>query len=239
MIVITNEKLIKRNRLLGKIASIASMLILGGGLFLTFKDKTGEYYLFTFMALIAGFMLSQFGIYYGNRWGRSPRPDESLNQMLKGLDDRFTLIHYSSPVNHLLLAPSGIWILLPYYQGGVITYDETKNRWKQKGGNAYLKIFGQENLGRPDMDIKYNLDDLQRALAKAHVPADFPQPQALLVFTNKKATLETKNTPVPALPAEKIKDFFRKSIKDKPLRADQVEAINQAFGVTTALAKKG
>jgi hypothetical protein len=34
--------------------------------------------------LLLGFLLSQFGIYFGNRWGRNPRPDQVINKNLKG-----------------------------------------------------------------------------------------------------------------------------------------------------------
>ena len=57
------------------------------------------------------------------------------------------------PTAHLLVGPVGVWVLMPRHQAGRITYDENKNRWRQKGGNFYLKIFAQENLGRPDLEI--------------------------------------------------------------------------------------
>ena len=54
--------------------------------------------------------------------GTPPTPDELIDQALKGLDKKYTLYHYSIPVSHLLVGPAGVWILLPYYQRGTITY---------------------------------------------------------------------------------------------------------------------
>ena len=149
MKIIRNEKLIKRNGRIGQIAMLSSLLILAGGMFLSFQyPEQVSIYL---GALLLGFMLSQIGIFFSNRWGRRPRPDEILDKGLKGLDDKFALYHWSSPASHLLVGPAGVWVLIPYYQRGQISY--RRDRWRQKGGNFFMKIFGQENLGRPDLEI--------------------------------------------------------------------------------------
>jgi hypothetical protein len=146
MDIITNDRLIQRNARIGQVTSIVGLLVLAGGMFISFTRA--ELFLFSLIALVIGFGLSQVGIYFGNRWGRRPRPDEVLDTALKGLDGRYSIYHYSSPTAHLLIGPAGIWVLLPRNQAGEITYDETKKRWRQKGGSIYLKIFAQENLGR-------------------------------------------------------------------------------------------
>jgi len=105
-------------------------------------------------------LIFQFGNYYLSRWGKSPRPDELITAALKGLDDRYSLYHYVTPLFHLLVGPTGVYALLPYNQAGRLYYDEQRNRWRQKGGNAFLKLFGNEGLGRPDMEAKYAQSDL-------------------------------------------------------------------------------
>ncbi len=120
---ITNEKLVKRNRVAGQVLTIASLAILGLSLYLSFQASS-QYISYSFLGLILGFILSQVGIYFTNRWGRHPRPDEIIDNSLKGLDDKYSLYHYVTPVSHLLLGPAGIWIILPYSQGGTITYEK-------------------------------------------------------------------------------------------------------------------
>ena len=228
MKIITNEKLIKRNKTIGQVTTIASLLILGAGLYVSFTDTSGSLISITFGALIFGFLLSQVGIYFGNRWGKSPRPDEKLTAALKGLDDRYTLYHYYGPVSHLLLGPSGVTPLLPYSQSGKILFDAKRGRWTQKGGNLYLKLFGQEGLGRPDMEVRYNTDDLTKFLTKNSIEP-LPPIQPVLVFLNPKAELEVADAAAPTLDVDKLKDWVRKHSKEGAIPSAQQKRIEALF----------
>jgi len=235
MKIVTNEKLINRNKKIGQITSIASLVVLGGGLYFSFTSTSatsplGAYATtITFGALILGFLLSQVGIFYGNRWGRSPRPDERIIQSLKGLEDKYTFYNYTTNVPHLLVGPSGIWVLIPYSVKGLITYDEKKLRWKQKGGNLYMKFFAQEGLGRPDLDALGLMKDAEKYIAENLKDLDHPPVQAALVFTNEKVTVDATNAPLPTLAAGKIKDFFRKKAKEEPAPIETIKLLQAAF----------
>ena len=227
MKIVIDEKLVKRNAKIGQIATIASLIVLGGGMFLTFQKP--EMIGVSIAALLVGFLLSQVGVSYTNRWGRSPRPDEQLSQALKGLDKRYTLYHYHTPVAHLLVGPAGLWILLIKHQKGLITYDEKKKRWKQSGGGfiqAYLKIFAQEGIGRPDLEIESDTDKLTKFLRK-NLPEDVevPEIRAALVFSHPEAEIQSEGAPVPTLPIKKLKDLIRKSAKNKPIKMEMVQQI--------------
>lgn len=225
MKIITNTKLIQRNKTIGKILTFVALAVLIGGLALSINGKQ-ENIQYSYLALILGFMASQFGIYFSNRFGRSPRPDEKLSAELKGLDDRYSLYHYATAVSHLLVGPSGLWVLMPFHQQGTITFE--KGKYKQKGGSLYLKIFAQEGLGRPDKDTQYACEDMQKFLGK-HLDADtIPTVNALVVFTNPKTEVKAPEAPYPTMAAEKMKDFLRKKAKDNafpPEYADKVNAV--------------
>lgn len=225
MKIVTNKKMIQRNRKIGQFLSIGSLAILGVGMYMSFQPELLSY---SFLALIVGFMVSQVGIYYGNRWGRTPRPDEQITAALKGLDDRYTLYHYIAPTAHLLVGPAGVWALLPYAQKGKISYQNGK--WKQKGGSLYLKMFAQEGLGRPEMEIKGALEDMKKFYTNQLQGTALPT-QAALVFTNPKVELDTNEAPVPAVKAEKLKDFIRKNAKEgsKLMTPDVVKQLTTAL----------
>ena len=231
MKIVTNEKLINRNKKIGQITSIASLVVLGGGLYFSFSSTNNNNFLstyatsITFGALILGFLLSQVGIFYGNRWGRSPRPDERLIQSLKGLEDKYTFYNFTTSVPHLLVGPSGIWVLIPYTVKGLITYDEKKLRWKQKGGNIYLKLFAQEGLGRPDLDALGLIKDAEKFIGENLKDFAHPPVQAALVFTNDKVDVEANNAPVPTLAAGKLKDFFRRKAKEEPAPIETIKLL--------------
>jgi hypothetical protein len=226
MKILTNDKLIKRNKKIGQYTTIASLVVLAGGLYLSFRSSTDMISL-SLVALIIGFVLSQVGIYFGNRFGRNPRPDEILNASLKGLDDHYTIFHYTTPVSHLLLSPSGIWVLIPYFVGGKITFE--KGRWKQKGGNLYLKIFGQDSLGRPDLEISSQEEDVKKALAKTLTESEIPAIQSALVFTNEKTEIQVDDPPAPTLSAEKLKDYLRKRAKEASLTPEAMDKLEKAL----------
>lgn len=228
MKIITNESLVKRNGRIGGLATISGILVLVAGMFVSFRFPT--YAGFAWIALLVGFALSQIGLYFGNRWGRHPRPDELLDQGLKGLNDQYSIYHYLTPAAHLLVGPSGLWVLMPYYQTGRIVYE--KGRWRQKGGGfmqKYLRAFAQESIGRPDIDAPTEVQSLTKYLKKHMPEKELPEPLTALVFINEKAVLEVDGAPLMTLPVKKLKEAVRKAAKDKSLTPEQIKEINELF----------
>lgn len=228
MNIFSNLSLIKRNGYLAQGAMLGGLVVLGTGMFISFRYP--EQFNWSLIALLLGFILSQLGIFYSNRFGRRPRVDELLNLSLKGLDGKYTLYHYLTPVSHLLVGPVGIWILMPRHQRGLIQF--SNGRWRQKGGNLYLKLFAQDSLGRPDIDLQAEMNKLQRFLESKLEQDQVPPIQAALVFTNPKASIDIseEDTP-PALTVglAKLKDSIRKNSKSNALSADKIRAITQLF----------
>ncbi len=227
MKIVSDTKLIKRNKKIGSITTFVALGVLGIGLYFSFTKP--EQISITFGALLLGFLLTQVGIYFGNRWGKSPRPDELLTAGLKGLENNFTLYHYTAGVSHLLVGPTTIWGLIPVSVGGVITFDENKMRFRQKGGNFYFKIFGQENLGRPEVEAQYIVSDFAKFAKKKFPDVELPDVTPILVFTNKKAELDIENSPIPAVTLEKLKDYIRKQSKGEPIALLAIQTIKKAL----------
>jgi hypothetical protein len=228
MKVITNERLVKRNARIGQVATVGGLLILVGGMVISFRNPS--YASLAWVALLLGFALSQIGLYFGNRWGRHPRPDELLDQGLKGLSDQYSVYHYVTPAAHLLVGPSGLWVIMPYYQGGKIIYE--KNRYKQKGGGVmqrYLRIFGQEGLGRPDLEASAAVESIDKFIKKNLPDGEIQEPNVALVFVNDRAQLEVENAPVLTLPLKELKNTIRKSAKANPLSPERIKQINELF----------
>lgn len=229
MITIRNEGLIKRNTQIGKYSGIISIVILGAGMYVSFKYP--EQIMYSLVALFLGFTLSQIGIFYSTRFGRSPRPDQELDDALKGLDDQYALYHYTSPVAHLLVGPAGIWMLFPYLQKGKIIYEDKKERWKRVGGNLYLRLFAQDNIGNPTQEIKSSTKRLQKEMG--NIPDfEFPSIKAALVFTNADAEVDAENAPVPTLHAGQLKKLIRKEAKgDVSLPSHNLKTIQDYLGL--------
>jgi hypothetical protein len=246
MNIIRNDKLIRRNKLIGQITSAGGFIGVFGGTFISLRNLlTGgnttaitssfeqDIMLIAYPALIVGFILVQIGFYFKNRWGTQPRPDELIDQALKGLDSKYTIYHYAAPTSHLLLGPSGVWVLLPYYQQGTISY--AKKRWQQRNTSlfyGYLKIFGQESLGRPDLEVSAEIQSLKDFLNK-HLPEDkVPSIDAALVFTHPKVIIdinEAETPPAETIAIAKLKDAVRKSAKTRHLSDEKIKLIQDAL----------
>jgi hypothetical protein len=226
--IIKNEKIIKRNSKIGQYTSLGALVVLGVGMYISFTRP--ELFVWAVGALLLGFTLTQVGMYFGNRWGRSPRPDERLDAGLKGLPGDFVIYHWTTPAAHLLVGPAGIWVLLPYHQRGHVTY--RKDRWRMAGGGFlqnYMRLFGQEGLGRPDLEAEAEINSVRKAFAKEMEENEIPEIKAALVFTTDGVEIESEDAPMPALPLKKLKEFMRNKAKEKPVTSQELEKIKAAL----------
>jgi hypothetical protein len=228
MKIVKNEKLIKRNSKIGQYTSLGALVVLGVGMYISFTKP--ELFVWAVGALLLGFTLTQVGMYFGNRWGRSPRPDERLDAGLKGLPGNFVIYHWATPVAHLLVGPAGIWVLLPFHQRGRVTY--RKNRWRMAGGGFlqnYMRLFGQEGIGRPDLEAESEINSVRKVLAKEMEEDEIPEIKAALVFTTDGVEIEVQDAPMPALPLKKLKEFMRNKAKEKPITSQELEKTKAAL----------
>lgn len=226
MRIIVNEKNVKKYRKIGSYFIWATFGLLIAGMALTFNQELVTTYItYYFAALFLALICSQIGMYITNRYGGNPRQDELINAALKGIDDRHSIYHFNAGVSHLLVGPSGIHVVLPYFQKGTITYDEAKGQWKQTGQNSFMKFFTQNSLGRPDLDVKDYISDATKFLTKK-TGAELPlKINAILVFTNEKADVQATNAPVPTMAIAKLKDFIRRKTKEVNLSSEIIDPI--------------
>ncbi len=228
MKIIKNEKLIERNKKIGNYISLGALVILGGGMFLSFNRP--EWFAYSLICLVVGYILTQVGMYMGNRWGRSPRPDEKIDAGLKGLHSEFNMYHYISPASHLLVGPAGIWVLLPFRQNGKVEFNG--GRWKLSGGGfiqTYMKIFGQEGLGKPEAEANAEIASVQKFLEKNLEGQEIPKVNALLIFTSDDIVIDVTDSPFPAMKLKQLKEFIRQESKTRKLSSLQLSAINGLF----------
>lgn len=228
MKIVRNEKLIKRNKTIGSITSFAGIIILAGGLILNLRPtNTGT--LISFGALIVGFIVAQVSTYFVSRFGRSPRYDEVIASNLEKLSNNYTFYVYSAPVPLLLVGPEGLWIPIPISAGGEIYFDK---KWKQRGGSLLLKFFGQENIGRPQLDVQSYEKTMTEFLTENLNLETLPPIKSILVLIHPKGIIgDVANAPTPLVEPDalrrKIRLMDRKT--DKQIEPDLSENINQAL----------
>lgn len=211
MYIYTNEKKLNKNRKISKYLTGISFAVLIAGAVAAFSP---QYFTLSFLALILGIFLSQASIAMTTRWGREPSNNNIFNVKLKGLSDNFSIYHYMEPVDHLLVGTAGAFILMPYFQGGTIGYDEKKQRWTQKKASLFMKFFGQESLGRPDSDTDTNLKAVIDYFHSKEIDFPLEKIHPVLVFINPKAEIDPQaNFKYDTVPLEKLKDIIRRYAK--------------------------
>jgi hypothetical protein len=229
MKIVTNEKLIKRNKMIGNITSIAGIVILAAGLILNI-NPTPQKTLISFGALIVGFIISQVSTYFVTRFGRNPRFDQVIEENLEKLNNHYTFYVYTSPVPMLLVGPAGLWIPIPVSASGEIYYDK---RWKQRGGSFLLKLFGQENIGRPEMDVQANEKEITKFLSENLGEENVPEINSILVSLHPNGTIgDIENAPTPIVEVDALRRSIRKvdRKKEEALSDETLEKINGLFG---------
>lgn len=94
---------------------------------------------------------------------------------------------------------------------------------------GYMRVFGQEGIGRPDLEAEAEVSSLRKALAKEMDVDEIPEIQAALVFTTDGVEIEAEDAPLPAMPLKKLKDFMRNKAKEKPISAAELEKVKAAL----------
>jgi hypothetical protein len=184
--------------------------------------------------LLVGFILSNIGMYFTNRWGRSPRPDEVLDKSLKGMNREYRLYHFALPAPHVLLTPSGPVVLTVKFEGGKYSVEDGK--WRQ--GFSVLRVLnfmGREGLGNPTRDAEYQIEQMRGFLDKHAPELEDISISAIIVFLADNVVLEVGETAVPVLRAAKLKGHLR-SQADKPLPQQVLRQLAEVFDAAAGVA---
>lgn len=222
MRLITNESLYKRNARVALVANLGGMFMLLISVYLLFNSSLdfGLYLLF----LTGGMIFTQVGTYF-NRWNR--RPDRQLAQALKSLDNNYTLYNYTSPVSHLLVGPSGLWILLPRQTTGTITYEPKRRRWKVSNVR-FLKRLTQEGVGNPVGEATIEAEVLDRWLSK-HLKDETVLVSAALVFLDPTADVQVSSAALPTVPGKKLKQLVIKPAQGAGIGVQRAKQLSFLF----------
>jgi hypothetical protein len=200
-----NDKFIQKRANLGRYVSMFGLGVLVLGLIISFTAP--QLIGISFLTLIVGFIASQVGIYYGNRYARRDRLDEVLSKALKGFDDRYTLYQYTTPAGNVLVTPNACYVLAIKMQAGPIAYRNGK--WQHDlGWKRLFKVLAQESLGHPGNDAEMEATALKRYLDK-HLPGVEVPLQPVIIFGHANAEIDAGHSPVPAMHVKKLKDWLR------------------------------
>jgi len=217
MRIIANTKYISRRAKAGRNLSLAGLLVL----LVAFVFSWIQIRTPTLMplalggALVVGIISSYLGGYYVERFGSPTAHHVGVQEALKGLDKRYTLLHYVLPVPHVLLGPEGFTIFVVRSQPGEIRYADGKWTHHQRG-RFFRELAGQERVGRPELDVEAQIARMRQYLEK-HLPGVEVPVQGVVLFTNPETQLEVDDPPVPVFYRKKVKEWLREAKTKKPL----------------------
>jgi hypothetical protein len=227
MKILRDEAYIAKQKKRSQRASLIGFVFLLGGFVLVFINIQ-NLLLFQLLALLAGFSLSQYGIYLAHRFNRSPRPDEVLDEAIKKSARGDRMYQYVLPAPHVLLTKAGPIVFVLKYQIGNIVADG--NKWRQTG-IGFRRYFGQEGLGNPSKEAEKAIAALAGYI-KVSLPDLLEVPVgAIIVFTSKNIkNLDVDDADFPAMHYSKVKGFLRqKNSSSKPLPQEQYDALQASF----------
>jgi len=206
MRIIANAPFIQRRAKIARYVSLAGLALLGGGFVTSLLQP--KLLLWAYATLPIGIILANIGIYLTNRYGREPRPDQMLDQALKGLDDRYVIYHYMLPSSHVLVTPQGLHPLIVKFQPGTFVNEDERWQHRQSFLGRLMRLFGQESIGNPTREARAEAGTLARYLAEQAPGVDVPI-EPIIVFTHPAAQLTLTSPAVPVIPAKKLKGYVR------------------------------
>jgi len=229
MRVTSNTKLIKRRSKLGLITSLAGIGVLAVGMAASFRPQIAWVSL---IALVLGFMLAQFGSYNLRRWGRTPRPDQAIEESMKGFDDRYHFYAWTLPAPYVLLSPQGLYTFVTRDQTGKVSSDG--KTWKSKFSlSRMFMLFAQEGLGNPTEEARLHAAKLTEWI-RTKLPEVTVNVQPAIVFIDARAELDVSEAPVPVLEPKNIKKWLRGGGKGDNIRPADLRALEMLFDEASA-----
>jgi len=231
MKLVRNDKHISRNKLIGKILTFASLGVLGLGLYFAFK-KEMTFILYSYVCLIVGFLLTQIGLNFVNRYGRSPRYDEVFGSAFEKLRHEYTYYVYSTPLPMLLMGPCRIWLPIPVNATGEISYQNGK--WVHKTRNRIQKMMGQDSVGKPDREVAEASSMLSKFLIEKGIPAEnHPELKPIMVVYLKETQLgDVSTAPYPVVELEDLKRYIRRVDREEctdPISPEMSAKLHEAL----------
>ena len=218
---------------IGKYTSFLGMAALLAGFALAFLPQgtfadTRVLLFYQLMALSGGWLISQIGMYLSHRYVRKPRPDEVLDDTLKKVAKNGRLYHYALAAPHILLMPYGLIVINAKYQGGEIIVN-SDGKWIQHGVGM-RKYFGQEGIGKPNVEMERMVQSVAAFLNKAAPDVEEIPIAPMIVFTTKGVDqLDLKKSPIPAMHYKKVRGFLKQKQNPPNLSKEDYEAVRAAL----------
>jgi len=211
VLVARNLEQVQSNKRLSRLKVLAGILLFLIGAPISFLGNLA-FLLVAYTAVVIGFVLFNSGLQGIAKWGRKVRNDQLVDQELRRLSDRYTLVHYSRignrTLDHVLVHETGLLVMTTKE---VIGRVEVRGAKYRKPGQSMIGRFigmGGPQLGQPPTENGLDRKALLEALAAAaerNWPTDVPV-DGLIVFVAPRLALNADAAADP--PAVKLTELL-------------------------------
>ncbi|MGB7341485.1 MAG: nuclease-related domain-containing protein [Phototrophicaceae bacterium] len=199
MRIVTNHKLVKRNRQIATWLFLGTLAILVGGFilinysFFTGNTPADWILLAQVVALPIVFVLTVYSVRMTNLWAREPYPHDAIEAGLKGLSKRSIMYnYYHLPARHILIAPQGVFAIATRWHDGKFTVEGDK--WQSQKGtmSRFFSAMRMDGVGTPVAEAQKAAEHVQSLLAD--IAPDI-EVKPLVVFVNDDIELDIQEDP--------------------------------------------
>jgi hypothetical protein len=184
--------------------------------------------LIAYALMLGGYVLFSFGLRELAKL--NARNDLRIETLLKGLGDRYALVHYAQvgkrTIEHLLVYPGGVLVLTARELPGTISYRNGRWRKRTRGFGRLLGLGGPQ-LGDPSKETQANVDALTAFLTEAGFAVDV---DGAIVFLSSQVTLDVEEPDFPVTNAEGLPELVRDLPIDSEWRSTDRDALLALFG---------
>lgn len=218
MQIVRHAQYVKDRKRRGRWMALLGFLLLSGSLFIAWFP---EFLIIAYVSMLIGFVMFNIGMQLIGKWSRDPRNDQLLDHRMKGLGDRYTVIHYphvgKSVIEHLLVYPGGVLVMTAKEVDGKIS--QVRQSWRKKGGLfRRLFSFSGPQVGNPSFETENAIKKVEGFLAENQLEVDV---SGAVVFLHPKAELEITEPDFPVLHGEEMEEFVRDLPADETFTEDE------------------
>lgn len=241
MRVVRNTGYIRRQKRTSRFLVWVGVLVLASTIIVT--QFQPNWILFGYGLLILGFIVFSNGMQETTKWNGKPRADEAIDDLLRRLNDRYTMIHYPEMLEKKMVGRRPEHVLV--YSGGIMVitarnlpgkFKVEGNRWKrERKGLAKIMIFGGDPLKNPSIECVDQQRILKTFLEARGVSVDEDLIEGMVAFPNPKAEVEIISSDLSVVTSKQlypaIRDLGTEARLHTKLRDQIIEVLSQGNGV--------
>lgn len=227
MRVIRDMGYVKKRKRAATLTSVAGVALLAFAFWLSFTGGATNTttVLLAYIPLLAGTLIFHMGMQQVGQWNRTPRNDQVLDTLLKGLGDKYALIHFAPAgkkvVPHVLVHPGGLLAIVVREIPGLVKYDN--GRWSRgRAGFGRLFGLGGPQIGNPTLDATNDTTALQAMLAEQQLDIEA---DAAIVFANRSVELDVTEPDFPVMNGDGLEQYVRELPADPEFRPDERQRV--------------